>query len=59
MTVSVVHAISIECAYPITRIKDHRNCMAIGIRYDPESSLSFVELFTMAAKNNPMVMASW
>lgn len=46
-------------AYPPTKMMDHKNCTAMGIRYEPESVRSLVELFTMAARNKPMVMASW
>jgi hypothetical protein len=57
--ISFTNRILARKTYPTTRIRDHRNCTAIGIRYDPESFLSLVELFTMAAKNNPIVIASW
>jgi hypothetical protein len=46
-------------SYPPTRMMDHRNWTAIGIRYDPESIRSFVELLTIAARSKPIVMASW
>ena len=40
-------------------MRDHRNWTAMGIRYDPESSRSLVELFTIDASNNPIVIANW
>jgi hypothetical protein len=48
-----------EAAYPTTRMIDHKNWTAIGMRYAPESMRSFVELFTIAASKSPIVMASW
>ena len=45
--------------YPMTKIKDHKNCIATGMRYEPESLRSLVELLTMAARNRPIVIASW
>jgi hypothetical protein len=48
-----------EAAYPTTRMIDHKNWTAIGMRYAPESIRSFVELLTIAASKSPMVMASW
>jgi hypothetical protein len=48
-----------EVAYPTTRMIDHKNWTAIGIRYAPESVRSFVELLTIAASKSPIVMASW
>lgn len=43
----------------MTTMSDQRNWMAMGIRYEPLSFRPLVPLLTIAAKNNPIVIASW